>query len=387
MANNTICCDRTNYHSDICFLKGNTITNSSSSSILLISNPNSSSPTVEKIRPYTRKWEPFIMNKIPELCLKTVNPSIIPRCDVRHSVTALFFSLGGYTGNIFHAFNNGLIPLYITSQHLNRQVVFVILEYRHWWYTKYREILSQLSAYPIIDFSNDERVHCFPEAIVGLRFHETLMIDPSRMRDNKSTVDFKTMLDQAYQNQNQIRKQKQDQNHAHKPKLVIVARKQTRAIENEQEVVAMARDIGFEIEVLRPENTMQMSTIYESLSTCDIMMGVHGAALTHFFFLRPESLFIQIVPLGLDELARMCFGDVAPKFGIEYEEYKIRHTESSLYTKYGGDDPIVRDPESVMKGKGWEFTKKVYLEGQNVTLDINRLRERLILAFQRGKQN
>ena len=200
-------------------MKGDVRTHSSSSSIFLYGsrNPNAFTDHVssisgegkefeeeqlqhEKIKPYTRKWEASVMDTIDELHLisKKEGYGTHHHCDVHHDVPAVFFSTGGYTGNIYHEFNDGILPLYITSQHLNKRVVFVILEYHDWWITKYGDVISQLSDYPPIDFSGDNRTHCFPEAIVGLRIHDELTVDSSLVEGNESIRDFRNLLDQAY---------------------------------------------------------------------------------------------------------------------------------------------------------------------------------------------
>uniref|UniRef100_A0A452XMW9 Uncharacterized protein n=1 Tax=Aegilops tauschii subsp. strangulata TaxID=200361 RepID=A0A452XMW9_AEGTS len=98
------------------------------------------------------------MSTIDELRLRAVpvpDPEGAARCDVRHDVPAVVFSTGGYTGNVYHEFNDGIIPLYITARRYNRKVVFVMLEYHDWWMTKYGHIVEQLSDFPPVDFSND----------------------------------------------------------------------------------------------------------------------------------------------------------------------------------------------------------------------------------------
>ena len=42
------------------------------------------------------------------------------RCDIRHltGVPAVVFSMGGYTGNVYHEFSDGLIPLCNRSRHV-----------------------------------------------------------------------------------------------------------------------------------------------------------------------------------------------------------------------------------------------------------------------------
>ncbi|XP_077248025.1 xylan glycosyltransferase MUCI21-like isoform X2 [Tasmannia lanceolata] len=429
-----ICCDRTGYRSDICFMKGDIRTRSTNSSIFLYRKSNTTfeeeeeETEIEKIKPYTRKWETSIMNTIDELQLivkrlKTKDKEPQNPCQIQHSVPALFFSTGGYTGNVYHEFNDGIIPLYISSKHFNKQVVFVILEYHQWWITKYGDILSHLSDYPPIDFNTDPTTHCFSEAIVGLRIHDELTIDSSQMPKNHSILDFRHLLDEAYEprirsliqeeeaiignttfcnvetaepieeNVNSsnptastatvasvptCRKSSPSVNK--QPKLVIIARNGSREITNQGEVVKLAESIGFQVEVLQPTPMMELAKIYRALNSCDVMVGVHGAAMTHFLFMRPGSVFMQIVPLGTDWAAETYYGEPAMKLGLNYISYNILDRESSLYEEYDKKDEVLRDPKSVNK-KGWQMTKRVYLDGQNVKLDIGRFGKRLLRAY------
>ncbi|KAG6411485.1 hypothetical protein SASPL_129568 [Salvia splendens] len=402
LPNDTLCCDRSSTRSDTCVMKGDLRTHPASSSITLYrpGGPNATAPSDEeeviqheKIRPYTRKWESHVMDTIDELDL-LVRSGLGPHhaCDVRHDVPAVFFSTGGFTGNLYHEFNDGIIPLYITSQEFNKKVVFVILEYHNWWVTKYGDILSQLSDFPPIDFSNDTRVHCLPEAIMGLRIHDELSVDPALMEGKNRTIsDFHDLLDRSYLPRISSLVQDEECEAAEagivarersltRPKLVIVARNGSRAITNQDALVKLAEDIGFFVEVLRPERSTELAKIYRVLNSSDVMVGVHGAAMTHFLFMKPGSVFIQVIPLGTDWAAATYYGEPAMKLGLNYIGYKILAKESSLYQDYSKDDPILMDPDSVNK-KGWEFTKKIYLDSQDVRLDLRRFQKRLLRAY------
>ncbi|KAF7146684.1 hypothetical protein RHSIM_Rhsim04G0103100 [Rhododendron simsii] len=346
------------------------------------------------------------MDSVGELHLisKRENTGTRHQCDVKHDVPAIFFSTSGYTGNIYHEFNDGILPLYITSQHFNKRVVFVISEYHKWWNSKYGDILSLLSDYPPVDFSGDNRTYCFPEAIVGLRIHDELTVDPSLMEGGKSIKDFHDLLDRAYwpringlikdeerkatqsskdpslrSSENEA-KGEQKQELIKKPKLAILSRKGSRAITNEDLLVKMAEEIGFEVEVLRPNRRTELAKIYRVLNSSDVLVGVHGAAMTHLLFVRPSKVFIQVIPLGTEWAAETYYGEPAVKLGLKYIGYKILPRESSLYDEYKKDDPVLNDPDSVHK-KGWEFTKKTYLDHQNVRLNLERFRKRLVRAY------
>ncbi|KAH9619027.1 hypothetical protein KSS87_012931 [Heliosperma pusillum] len=418
MSNGTICCDRRGIRTDVCYMKGDIRTQTLSSSIFLytqndprgFSNSEENEDEIEqeqefqheKIRPYTRKWETSVMSTIDELSLISKHKTGISKhkCDVWHDVPAVFFSTGGYTGNVYHEFNDGIIPLYITSQHLNKKVVFVILEYHNWWYTKYGDILSHLTDYPLIDFKGDPRTHCFPEAIVGLNIHDELTIDQSLMKDNKSIRDFREILDCAYwprirdlikdeerENENAVQQPSMSpssttslDDQLRKPKLVIMSRNGSRAITNEDLLVQLAEKIGFRVEVVKPGRTSELAKIYRALNTSDVMIGVHGAAMTHFLFVKPGRVFIQVVPLGTDWAAETYYGEPAVKLGLKYIGYKILPRESSLYKDYDREDPVLTDPNAVNQ-KGWEYTKRIYLDNQNVTLDLGRFKKRLVRSY------
>jgi len=405
VANGTICCDRTSVRTDVCVMRGDVRTQAASNSLFLLLPANSSAGGAgradERIRPYTRKWESSIMGTIDELRLRAVPQAA--RCDVRHDVTAVVFSTGGYTGNVYHEFNDGIIPLYITARKYNRKVVFVMLEYHDWWMTKYGHILEQLSDYAPIDFANDNRTHCFPEAVVGLRIHDELAIDASRMPENQSIQDFRRLLDDAHRGRIKAIVEEEEEKAAaadprrtgggtkiirratalgknDKPRLVIVSRNGSRAIENEADLVRAAKRAGFRVELLQPRQDTELARMYRVLNASDVMVGVHGAAMTHFLFMRPGSVFIQVVPLGTDWAAENYYGEPARRLGLRYIPYKILPTESSLYRHYSRDDPVLTDPVTV-NAKGWQVTKKVYLDGQNVRLDMPRFRRRLREAY------
>lgn len=353
---------------------------------------------LEKIKPYTRKWEPDTMNHVKELDLvvKKGNSSRNQHlCDVQHHVPAVFFSTGGYTGNAYHDINDGILPLFITSQHLNKKVVFVIVDYHDWWFTKYRDVLSQLSDYPVINFSEENRTHCFPEAIVGLRIHDELSIDPSRMEGaNKTILDFRNLLDRAYWPRikglikDEERKARLNEDKLglpsevgmEKPKLAIISRNGSREVTNERLLVKLAQDIGFSVQVLRPDQTTELAKLYRALNSSDVMIGVHGAAMTYLLYMNPGSVFIQIVPLGLDWAAEKYYKEPAVKLGLRYIGYKILPWESSLYDEYDSNDPVLIDPERVNKN-GWDLTKKIYLDNQKVRLNLPRFQKQLLRAY------
>eukprot|EP01018_Ginkgo_biloba_P023949 Gb_18307 [translate_table: standard] len=395
----TLTCDRSSQRTDVCILKGDIRTYASSSTLYLVSHQvTGSNPEDHKIRPYTRKWENTTMASVDELSLTQISPTDAPECQVRHSVPAVVFSTGGYTGNLFHDFTDVIVPLFITSAHFRGQTVFVVLNHKQWWTNKFADIIKQLSSYDILDFSQDTRVHCFPEAIVGLRFHADLRIDPATSPNGHTIADFQKLLTKSFagkkrrgflsglfkksstghmaENKNESKPIEKP-----KPKMVLIARKGSRVFMNQREIVEAAKKFGFSVTVLSPDRSTDLSEMFRIVHNCDVFMGVHGAALTHFLFLRPGAVFIQVVPLGIEWASRTFFREPAMKMNIHYLEYQILPEESSLYEEYPKDHPFLRNPKSV-NGQGWEATKKVYLDAQNVRMGLPRLKKLLAKALE-----
>jgi hypothetical protein len=303
---------------------------------------------------------------------------------VVHDAPALVMTAGGYTGNLFHAFNDAFLPAWLTAQHLRRRVVFVVLAYNPWWAGTFRELVSGLSDHHVIDILHDKRTHCFPGAIVGTRFHGILAVDPARTRDNRTLVDFHNFLAGAYKEDNTPdhklprQESKQQQPLARRPRLGIFSRKGTRVIENEAAVAQLASSVGYDVSILETANGAPLSSEYAAVSACDVLAGVHGADLTKLLFLRPgRAALLQVAPLGVPPIARGCYAAACGMMEVHYEQYDVMASESSLRRRYAAEDVVLTDPEKAKQGKGWDFVKRVYLSGQNVSLDLDRFGETL----------
>lgn len=145
------------------------------------------------------------------------------------------------------------------------------------------------------------------------------------------------------------------------------------------EVSEAAKELGFEVVKIDPD-TMTVSGFAQLVNSCDLMMGIHGAALTNMVFLPEDAVLIQILPFGeIDNFGRMYFGDPTVGMGLRYLEYKITTEESSLSQHYSTNDPVLRDPMSIHQ-KGWEMIYSVYLENQNVTVNLGRFKNLLVQA-------
>uniref|UniRef100_A0A6N2LT86 Uncharacterized protein n=1 Tax=Salix viminalis TaxID=40686 RepID=A0A6N2LT86_SALVM len=66
---------------------------------------------------------------------------------------------------------------------------------------------------------------------------------------------------------------------------------------------------------------------------------------------------------------------------IRYLDYKIKVEESTLIQQYPADHEVLRDPSAIGK-QGWVAFRSIYLDKQNVTLDVERFRPTLVRALQ-----
>ncbi|KAK4414218.1 Alpha-1,3-arabinosyltransferase XAT2 [Sesamum alatum] len=354
------------------------------SSTIVVASTYAQDTTSWTIKPYARKGDRVVMGKVRTFKIIPQAPVAAPHCTRNFSVPAIVFSGGGYAGNPFHDFTDVLIPLYLTSREFNRTVMFLVANKRSWWTSKYKVLLQNLSMFDVIDIDNEDQVLCFPKMIVGLKAHKEFSIDPSKPPYNYSATDFTKFLKSTYALERQF---VYDCGHNHKncstrgrPRLLVVSRKKTRHLINEGEVADLGRSLGFDV-VVR-EMGWQVSSVARFVNSFDVMVGVHGAGLTNMVFLPENAVVIQIVPLGLQFLAKHYFQLPAKDMKLQYLEYKVCLNESSLSGKHpaaGGEgyrDGVVVD------GKGWRDFRSVYLDNQDVNVELDRFRGTLLKALE-----
>ncbi|KAL9668288.1 hypothetical protein QQ045_002668 [Rhodiola kirilowii] len=368
-----ISCDRSHHDYDICSVNG-PVTLDPTKPIFYATNPND--PILEeKLRPYPRKWESYTMSSITEVTLVTSVEE--QSCQIRHNAPVLVFSAGGYTGNFFHDFNDGFIPLFITMNTVHGgsdDIILMVSNVKGLWMRKYKDILRAFSKHPILDLDNHNTSHCFPSATIGLVSHGFMTIDPTKIPSAKNFTHFRNFLNKAYGFKG-TKEQRKKRIHPTKPRLVLATRSGSggRVILNQIKLKNLAVEEGFEVIEFEPTSATPLQESYNLLQSCHALIGVHGAALTHMLFLRPSATFLQIIPIGADWVSKTCFGKPAKELGLDYLQYDIVANESSLTAKYGTEHPLIRDP--VGSRGGWKSdVMDVYLKDQNVKLDLERFR-------------
>nr|XP_019707325.1 alpha-1,3-arabinosyltransferase XAT3-like [Elaeis guineensis] len=374
-------CDFSHYRVDQCEMHGDIRIHRNPSSVISVESTERSESW--QVRPYPRKGDNVALGHVTEVTVKSSKEG--PECSITHNVPAIVFSVGGYTGNLFHDFTDVMLPIFLTANQFNGEVQFIITETRPWWMHKYLPVFQKLSQYEIIDFDNDDQVHCFKHVIVGLRAQIEFSIDPSQDPNGYSMADFGRFMRSVYSLERDTITRIEDHPHR-KPRLLIISRQTTRRFTNVNEIVQMAEDLGYEVVVDDADIGSDIARFAKIINSCDVLMGVHGAGLTNLVFLPVNATIIQIVPWGgLEGIAMFDFGNGAKAMKLNYVQYSISVEESTLTEIYPRDDPVFRDPLSFHQ-RGWDFLKDTFMNKQNVKLDINRFRNVLWKALEHMMQ-
>ncbi|GAB4849670.1 hypothetical protein Ancab_004465 [Ancistrocladus abbreviatus] len=362
-------------YSDVCVAnKGARIIDNATLAVHVLSNRE---PRIKQIliRPYPRKVDPPAMNLVSPVKILEGSISSSPLCRYNHNVPAVIFSSGGFVGNTFHEINEIIIPLFITTWHFKSQVQFVITDYNPELVSKYGPILRSLSHYEPIGAAGNGTVHCFPAVIIGLMLHEYLTVNSTQIPGGYSMPDFKKFLCDTYN-----LKVKGPLVKPEKPVLILIARRTTRVFLNEDELVKMMEEIGFEVRIALPDEMSNLEKFSQVVNSGHVMVGAHGAGLVNQVFLPSGAVVVQVVPLELDWPSDNYFGKPAYGMGLKYVKYKIEANESSLYEEYGPDDPVITNPASI-HAKGYMAVRSVYIEGQNFRINLVRFRKTLVQAL------
>ncbi|KAI3703815.1 hypothetical protein L1987_74010 [Smallanthus sonchifolius] len=332
---------------------------------------------VVQVHPYAWSQVALLKDVTPVKFLHQPPQTPARYCTYNHTIPALVFSSGGFAGNLFHEFNEIIIPLYLTSHIFKSQVQFILVDYNPSFLNKYKQIFSMLSRYNVMNSMANASVHCFPGAVVGLKFHSFLAINSSEVPKGNSMIEFKNFLRKTYG----LKIANVSDTGSTPPVLLLVSRRKTRLFLNEDEIVDMMEELGFDVVVVRSVKKMSnLERFAKLVSTCSVLVGAHGAGLTNLVFLPAGAVVVQVVPLGVEWGSTVYFGEPAVRMGLHYLDYKIGPDESSLIDSYRRDDPVISDPMSVF-AKGYYIGKEMYLDKQNIRVDVNRFKGTLVQAL------
>ncbi|XP_042437959.1 beta-1,2-xylosyltransferase XYXT1-like isoform X1 [Zingiber officinale] len=379
-------CDTSSHRCDLCDIYGDVRIVSGGDSPPSVLRVSASSQSAGRrswqVKPYARKWDRSVMRGIKPVDVRSAAVGgDAPPCAVSHSVPAVVFSTGGYVGNYFHDFADVLVPLFQSAREFDGEVLLVVSRLNLWWMAgKYGHYFRRISKYDPIDLDNDGRVHCFNRAIVGLRADEDLTIDPGKSRAGYTMADFRRFMSSTYGLNRRHAAKITEQAEKKPPRLLLITRSKSRMFMNAGDVTQLAEQLGFE--VVTSEGEHDVAKFSRVVNSCDAMVGVHGAGLTNMVFLPANAVVIQVVPFGGHEwIATTYFGNPARGMGLKYLEYAIDADESTLTELYSRDDPVFRDPPAIHK-LGWAKMGEIYLNKQNVRVDLGRFRPVLEKALE-----
>ncbi|KAL0320822.1 UNVERIFIED_CONTAM: Beta-1,2-xylosyltransferase XYXT1 [Sesamum radiatum] len=339
-------CDRAE-HSFVCVANRSVIIDTTTNITVYVPT-NQTVQEETSVRPYARQ-EDNLQYVTPVKILQRNSTSRV--CQYNHQIPAVVFSTA-FIGNLFHEFDDLIIPLFITTRHFESRVLLIMEDHNPWFLSKYSKIISRLSGYQVMNPAANRSIHCFPGSVVGLKYHNNLFLNCSDIPGGYSMSDFRQFLVETYDlkfwHVSQIRN----------PTLILVSREKTRRFLNEDEIVRMMQEVGF-----KRFGGSSWGRPYEravlAYWSCDGASGAAGAGMGigHVFW-RPD-------------------GDDGPAL----PEVQDHAGESSLVEFYGRNHPVIMDPASVF-AEGYRVARAVYVDQQDVRVDVGKFRETIVLALQ-----
>ncbi|GAQ89522.1 Glycosyltransferase family 61 protein [Klebsormidium nitens] len=416
-------CDRSSWMTDVCRLNGTVRIQTGSTVVEVYTHREEPLGPSMRVRPQPRKYDADMMAaRITEYELVSKNmqelePRGSPQCDHVSDVPGIVFSTGGWTGNAFHEFTDVLIPLFVSTERYHRKVRLFVSDAPEPWLRKYQRFLEIFTEFPLVNLGEGGVSWCLERLTVGLEIHGYLTVDPERMpggvrlaRMSEMFAQHLGMVSNNRVDNNRVKDTPVEGNQVNgspiengelrgeadaqdssqeaatrinktglsgqrKLRMGIVRRNGSgRVIENHDRVAQIAEEEGFQVEELSfSYESPSLEEVFRTVQGLDVLMGVHGAALTYFVFMRPGAALIQVVPWGVRRVAEVYDGMPAREHGLHYIAYEIEAAESSLLDKYALDDPVMADTGSVWRG-GWADGDRLYLREQNVRLKEERVR-------------
>lgn len=324
--------------------------------------------------------------------------------DVGHSETCPVF-LPGYSGNIFHDFNEVLLPLFQSVHSYNGEVVIIIVDLKgKWWFRSEEEIgdsiLGAMTNYPIRLLGRPEdldgspqAVDCFSQVLVGTP-HNLCLYDEEGGAEARSEQkagvrlrDFGNFLQRRFGFPDQDFTVGVKFTAEKRPVLGFVQRLSTRKLTNLDECIALAEATGFRVVVIHFEE-LPPKEVVRIMRQLDVFVGVHGAAFTNLVFMRERGVVAQLMPWGeYHDYLRVGreYKNIAFSLKCTYMEYKVPVNDSSLYAQYPEDDPVLVDPYGVWQQKGVVEAMRLYhsqdivIPGESFRLMVEHMYEVVLL--------
>lgn len=245
-------------------------------------------------------------------------------------VPGVLFSAGGWTGNAFHEFTDVLIPLFVTTERYHRRVRLFVSDAPEPWLRKYRRFLKIFTEFPVVILGQGEVSWCLSELTVGLEIHGYLTADPEKMPGGVGLARMSELYAEHLEMVNDKPLETQ-----RKLRMGIVHRGGSgRVIENQDRVIQIAEEEGFEVEVL--------SFSYDSPSL-EVSLGF---SVTIFNIIPHNSYLVCRTILNTSGL---IFSGRSPNLQAGFRESLLRFASPSfdaspvgfiLFAKLGVASPV-----------------------------------------------
>eukprot|EP00294_Goniomonas_avonlea_P015795 CAMPEP_0114544750 /NCGR_PEP_ID=MMETSP0114-20121206/3039_1 /TAXON_ID=31324 /ORGANISM="Goniomonas sp, Strain m" /LENGTH=582 /DNA_ID=CAMNT_0001729143 /DNA_START=74 /DNA_END=1822 /DNA_ORIENTATION=- len=158
---------------------------------------------------------------------------------------------------------------------------------------RYYRLFRTLSIHPIISLSEvrSHGVLCFDHVAVGLSGSYDLTSDSVDI-SHKELPEMNQYVTQALGIDATVMSH-------NPPTLLWISRKQdgNRNVENEQEILQAAREVGFAASAVDFE-VMGMEEQVRVMQNVSVLMGIYGAGLTNAMFMQKGGVVVQILPFG-----------------------------------------------------------------------------------------
>eukprot|EP00112_Aurelia_sp_Birch-Aquarium-sp1_P016037 Seg36.1 transcript_id=Seg36.1/GoldUCD/mRNA.D3Y31 product="Protein O-linked-mannose beta-1 4-N-acetylglucosaminyltransferase 2" protein_id=Seg36.1/GoldUCD/D3Y31 len=220
--------------------------------------------------------------------------------------------------NLMHVLHDDIIPVFLTLQMffnegITRQLVMMDGRAKGHWFELY-EIFA--STYVLLESNFTTELTCFNNAIVGLSKETTwyqygFKVPQGRIKDhdvNPSHLESFVQYTRSYYGCTDSEKEY----------VVLVSRKQTRLILNQQEVSLLLANIyKKEVRFLNLED-QSLSDAICMMGKAMVLVGMHGAELILSLFLTPGQTLVELFPYGINPENYTPYKTLAALHNLKY---------------------------------------------------------------------
>lgn len=167
-----------------------------------------------------------------------------------------------------------------------------------------------------------------------------------------------------------------------RPRMTLILRDgNTRKIINEKLLIKTLKKLPVELGVYR-FGTISFSDQVAIIDQTDILMAMHGAALTHVLFMRPNSFVIELFPYGF---RKTVFDNISRLMGLKYMFWQNTHQNNTIFDwDYVENHRFTQVPKENIVGHAidwYNMDSKNYWRNQDTIVDIPELLNVWISAF------